>query len=275
MERRRERRQRFLAIVARRQRPGTGSTLSELDVRKVFVDWWSDVEDALHDVPHAVAGAVATNAYAPERATRDIDVIVLAATLPRAESALRDAGWRMVGSVSAVRRTSWQDPAGHDLDLIALSGPWAVEALGAAQENRIVGMPTLPLPYLVFMKLQAGHAIPTGETGRAGRSRPWGWERHTYLSVPWPGHAAPARTAGDSGRGCEGGRHVRVNRDSAKRQGDGEKECRRPEELPAWAESAIGGEGGWNAGMMSHGLSPLQVPGEDRTAGALLLRPPR
>jgi hypothetical protein len=140
--------------------------LTALDVRRIFMDWWTDVEHALRDIPYAVAGAVATNAYAPERLTQDIDVVILTATAPHAESALRDAGWRMIGSLSVIQETSWQDAAGHDLDLIALSEPWAVEAVNAAQENRVVGMPTLPLRYLVFMKLQAARTTDLGDVSR-------------------------------------------------------------------------------------------------------------
>jgi hypothetical protein len=98
--------------------------------------------------------------------TRDIDIAVLISNAPHAEAALRVAGWRMVGSLSLVQGTSWQDAAGHELDLIALSEPWASEALDAAQENRIVGMPTLPLPYLVFMKLQAARTTDLGDVSR-------------------------------------------------------------------------------------------------------------
>ena len=69
----------------------------------------------------------------------------------------------MISSHPVVQGTSWQDAAGHDLDLIALSQPWAVEALDAAQDNRIAGMPTLPLPYLVFLKLCAARTTDLGD----------------------------------------------------------------------------------------------------------------
>lgn len=130
------------------------------------MDWWSEVEHALHGIPYAVAGAVATNAYAPERLTQDIDIVVLTGTTAVAEAALRDAGWRMVGSLSLIEGTSWKDAAGHDLDVIALAEPWAVEGVNAAQDNRVVGMPTLPLPYLVLMKMQAARTTDLGDVSR-------------------------------------------------------------------------------------------------------------
>lgn len=57
--------------------------------------WWSEADRVLCDVPHAVGGPVAVNAYAPERNTRDIDLMVLAASAERAARLLRHAGWRM------------------------------------------------------------------------------------------------------------------------------------------------------------------------------------
>jgi hypothetical protein len=147
--------------------------LGALDVRRIFMDWWVDVEQALGDIPHAIAGAVAANAYAPERLTRDIDVVILTVSIPRAEGALRSAGWRMLGSLALVQGTSWQDEVGHQLDLITLAEPWAAEALEAAQNNRILGMPTLPMSYLAFMKLEAGRTTDLGDVSRMlGRAEP-------------------------------------------------------------------------------------------------------
>jgi hypothetical protein len=140
--------------------------LSSLDVGRTIMDWWGDVERALAQVPHAVAGAVATGAYAPERATRDIDIVVVSHAARRAEHALRAAGWRMTGTLALVRGTSWQDQDGHELYLIALSELWAAEAVEAARNNRVAGIPTLPLPYLVFMKLQAGRTIDLADVSR-------------------------------------------------------------------------------------------------------------
>ncbi len=140
------------------------------------MDWWQEVERALENVPHAVAGAVATNAYAPERLTQDIDIVVLASEAHRAEAALRAAGWRKTGNLSLVRGTSWRDIAGHDVDLITLTEPWAIDAVTEAQENRIAGMATLPMAYVVLMKLFASRTTDLGDVTRmlgwAADSRP-------------------------------------------------------------------------------------------------------
>ena len=166
MDTRRALRRQLVAMAARRQRPGAGSDLRALDERRVVLDWWAEVERAVEGVPHAVVGAVATNAYAPERLTRDLDMAVLAADAGRAEAALRAAGWRRTGALALVGGSAWRDVAGHDLDLIALAEAWAGEAVAAAQDNRIAGLPTLPLPYLVCMKLLAGRTTDVGDVSR-------------------------------------------------------------------------------------------------------------
>lgn len=131
------------------------------------MDWWAEADRALSDVPHAIAGAVAANAYAPERNTRDIDLVVAADDAQLAASLLRGAGWRKTGSLAfGVAGSSWQDPVGHDLDLIELDGPWAVEAIHAAQENTVAGLATLTLPYLVWMKLSAGRTLDLADISR-------------------------------------------------------------------------------------------------------------
>ncbi len=156
----------FLTLVARRQRPGAGSMLAALDRKTTVMEWWGEAERALQAVPHAVAGDVATNAYAPERLTRHIDFVVAAANAAQAEAALREAGWRPLGRLALVSGTSWQNDAGHELDLIELDEPWAQEAITAAQQNLIVGLPTLPLPYLVFMKLDAARTTDLADVSR-------------------------------------------------------------------------------------------------------------
>jgi hypothetical protein len=163
---RRTLRRQLLAIVARRQQPGSGSNLAALDVRRVFMEWWADAERALQDILHAVAGAMATNAYAPERATNNIDMAVLTPDGLRAHAALRAANWELTGSLWSVSGTTWRHSQGYALDLPELDAPWVREAIAAAQENRIAGMPTLTLPYLVLMKLLSARAIDIGDLSR-------------------------------------------------------------------------------------------------------------
>ncbi len=130
------------------------------------MEWWVGVEQALHDVPHAVAGAVATNAYAPERFTHDLDVVVLPTDAPAAQGALLTAGWTMNGILVIVPRTTWSNVAGNSLDVIELATPWARDAIIVAQGNRIAGMPTMSMSYLVHMKLMASRTVDLGDVSR-------------------------------------------------------------------------------------------------------------
>ncbi len=131
------------------------------------------LDRVLRDVPHAVGGAVAANAYAPERSTRDIDLVVLVADAERAAALLRDAGWRRIGSPAGITGSSWKDEERHDLDLIELVEPWGAEAIGKAQTNVIAGMPTLTLPYLTWMKLSAARTVDLADISRMlGRASP-------------------------------------------------------------------------------------------------------
>jgi len=173
MGNRRNLRRQFLEIVARRQRPGAGSTLAALDQRRVVMDWWNEADRVLRDVPHAVGGAVAANAYAPERTTRAIDLMVLVADAERAAALLRGAGWRRIGSLAGIKGSSWKVGAGHDLDLLELVEPWGAEAIESAQANVIAGMPTLTLPYLAWMKLSAARSVDLADISRMlGRASP-------------------------------------------------------------------------------------------------------
>jgi hypothetical protein len=77
-------------------------------------------------VPHAIAGAVACNAYGHRRATEDVDVLVNAEALADLVGALRGAGWtaRYPGA-----KRSWRDAAARvDVDVL-LSGEFPGDGL--------------------------------------------------------------------------------------------------------------------------------------------------
>lgn len=166
-------RRQFLGIVARRQRPGAGSCLAALDTPRTLMDWWVGASRVLRDVPHAIGGAVAANAYAPERSTRDIDLIVQPAYGGRAAALLQDGGWQRAGSLAGVNGSSWIDGQGHELDLIEIVEQWGAKAVEAAQTNIVAGMPTLTLPYLIWMKLVASRTLDLADVSRMlGRATP-------------------------------------------------------------------------------------------------------
>ena len=70
-----QRRRILIEICRRRIRPGTGSGTEFLN-RRTAMNPWPDLRPILHGIPWAIVGAVATRAYMPERATKDLDILV-------------------------------------------------------------------------------------------------------------------------------------------------------------------------------------------------------
>lgn len=156
----------FLDLVSRHARPGSGSGLADLMQReRVTVDWWGSVLRALQGIPCAVVGGVAVGRYAPQRHTLDLDVAIWAGDEERVASLLAAQGHaRKRAHRTAV--TSWQTPGGNPVDLLLLDAAWAQDALAAAQENRMGGLPVLPLPYLVLTKMAAGRMADLADIAR-------------------------------------------------------------------------------------------------------------
>ena len=130
------------------------------------MEWWLEAESALTEVRHAVVGGVAAAAYMPGRQTDNIDIAVAVLEAGLAEDQLRKHGWQMVGPPNLALGTIWRNAEGNELDLKGLDEPWTDAALDAAARNRIVGLPTMSLPYLALMKLKAGRLTDMGDLAR-------------------------------------------------------------------------------------------------------------
>ena len=151
-------RARFLALAKRRRAaPGRGSSPSLLAARTCRMRW-PDLTEALRELPWAVCGAVATRLYMPERATADLDVVIFVGDRASVHQRLAANGCTLVGPLS-IGGSTWRAPDGMEIDVIERDDPWVSEALAQAYANRdLQGLPILPLPYLVLMKLQASRA---------------------------------------------------------------------------------------------------------------------
>jgi hypothetical protein len=155
----------LIDLARRRQRPGSGSARSFLRNRTANVEW-PDLTAALAPIPWAVVGAVATRHYMPERMTRDLDVIIAVADVPAARERLLAAGYRHISELG-IGGGAWQAPGGVEVDVLECAAPWCRGALAAAQTNRDgQGLPVLPLPYLVLMKLGSGRAQDVADVAR-------------------------------------------------------------------------------------------------------------
>ncbi|MBI2965413.1 MAG: hypothetical protein HYY34_04320 [Chloroflexi bacterium] len=125
-----------------------------------------DLTRVLTGVPWAVVGAAATRMYMPERATRDLDIVVHTHHASEARKRLLEAGYQMVGNLS-IGGSSWTSPGGQEVDVLESDAPWLGEALSRAQANRDPqGLPVLPLPPLALMKTQAGRVQDLADVAR-------------------------------------------------------------------------------------------------------------
>jgi hypothetical protein len=158
------RRKQYLALARRRARPGSGSSRALL-VSRNWQDPGMDTGVDLQRVrtPFVVVGAVATWLYMPQRMTRDLDLLVLAADAPRLYAELAEAGCARTGTL-AIGGTIWRTPTGSELDVLESSERWAVEAV--LDPDRTTGLPVIRLPYLVLMKLRASRAQDVADLSR-------------------------------------------------------------------------------------------------------------
>jgi hypothetical protein len=114
----------------------------------------------------AVIGAVATRLYMSERLTGDIDVAVRKTDLVAAGERLEATGYEYVGEL-AIGGSTWRSSGGQEVDLVAGEEDWWADAIEQAQRNRDAeGLPCVPLPYLVLMKLRSSRAQDLADVSR-------------------------------------------------------------------------------------------------------------
>lgn len=125
---------------------------------------WPDLRPILQDLPWAIVGAVATRAYMPERATKDLDVLVHQRDGDRVLARLQAANYQVISRL-ALPGFLLQSPDGIEVDLIFGAYPWLDEALAQPRQDP-AGYPVLDLPYLVLMKLEASRTQDLGDLAR-------------------------------------------------------------------------------------------------------------
>ncbi len=125
---------------------------------------WPDLRLILQDFSWVVVGAVATRAYMPERATKDLDILVHRREGDEVLEQLQTAGYRVIARL-AVPGFLLHSPEGVEVDVIFGHYPWLDEALAHPHQDP-AGYPVLDLPYLVLMKVEASRAQDLGDLSR-------------------------------------------------------------------------------------------------------------
>ncbi len=140
----------MIDFCLRRIKPGTGSAPEFLQ-RRTAMNPWPDLRPILQGIPWAIVGGVATRAYMPERATKDLDILVRQRDGDEVWERLKAAGYQYVTHL-AVPGFLARSPDGIDLDVILGDYPWIDEALAFPHRDS-ADYPVLDLPYLVMMKI--------------------------------------------------------------------------------------------------------------------------
>ena len=158
-----QRRRIIIDISRRRIKPGTGSGYTFLH-RRTAMRVWPDLRPVLRGLPWAVAGAVATRAYMPERATKDLDILAHSRDDDTILERLKKAGFQLMSALT-IPGFALQSADGVEVDVIFSSALWVDEALLHPQRDP-AGYPVLDLPYLVLMKLESSRALDLGDLAR-------------------------------------------------------------------------------------------------------------
>ena len=135
---------------------------------------WPDLTSILSPIRWAVVGAVATRLYMPERMTQDLDIVIRTVDSSQVRQKLTEAGFIYQGELS-IGGSSWRTPNGELIYILEGADVWWTEAITDAQANRDgQGLPIIPLPYLVLIKLRVGRvqdiADVTRMLGQAGEA---------------------------------------------------------------------------------------------------------
>ena len=157
-------RRRFMIDFCRRRiRPGAGSG-SEFLQRRTAMNPWPDLRPILEGIPWAIVGGVATRAYMPERATKDLDILAHQRDGDEVRKRLEAAGYRYVSSL-AVPGFMVQSPEGVEVDVLLGDYPWLDEVLAQPQQDP-AGYPVLSLSYLILMKMVSSRVQDTADVSR-------------------------------------------------------------------------------------------------------------
>ena len=162
----------ILKMALRRAKPGTGSSNEFLD-RRTAMQPVPDLAAILGTIPWVLVGGIAIRAYMPERITFDVDIVIPEKHELRARKAFISAGYIVTGDLSiggfSVREEN--QPDAPSIYVLVSRASWLREAL-AHPEHDAAGLPVIPRPYLMLMKMEAGRERDLSDVKRMLRDTP-------------------------------------------------------------------------------------------------------
>lgn len=170
----RQKRRFMIEMLKRRIRPGTGNS-HEFMRRRTALHPWPDLRPILDGIDWIVIGGVATHAYMPERATKDMDIFVHRDDGDEVMRRFKQAGYKVVSR--AMPGYLLHSPEGVEVDVLFGNHPWLREALGKPNYDP-AGYPVIGLAYLTLMKLSAQRAQDWADV-----SRMLGWASDAELDA--------------------------------------------------------------------------------------------
>jgi hypothetical protein len=132
-----------------------------------------DFATILGTIPWVLVGGIAIRAYMPERTTLDVDIMIPETDEARARTAFIKAGYIITGDLSiggfSIRRADAEDSP--PVDVLISEESWFEEALMHPSRDA-AGLPVMPRPYLMLLKMEAGRSQDLVDVQRMLRDTP-------------------------------------------------------------------------------------------------------
>ncbi|GAC1498254.1 MAG: hypothetical protein NVS1B14_01190 [Vulcanimicrobiaceae bacterium] len=127
----------------------------------------------LREIPYMLVDAHAANAYMPPRNTRDVDMLVQDSDFPKVEQRLREAGWSKNRNLMfpnaklGLFGSAWHhDKTDDEMDVLSSNQSWMAEAFTRTPVYDRNGARVIPLPFIIFMKIDSARATDQGDLAR-------------------------------------------------------------------------------------------------------------
>jgi hypothetical protein len=158
-----EKRKYFVALVKKRVKPGSGSSVEFLH-QLTWLNPVTNLNTIIKQAPFVIVGGVATRLYMPERMTLDLDILVKTEDATLIYQDLKEANSIKIGDLS-IPGSQWKLADGTSLDILEGADQWVKKAI-ANPNYAPDGLPIIGLPYLILMKLASSRTQDLADVSR-------------------------------------------------------------------------------------------------------------